>query len=323
MTNKLFLTCLLVFFTTDWQLKAGLICCGLYTIILLRQRPHIRIIDDILARVTQVCIFLLLLGGLVVQVEGTTTNDAYDVAMSVVLIAITVGAVFFFLYQAVQFIREKYRRHQLNRNKRDADTEHDQSESLLRSRPQAGSNASDGSPHGSMDQLRDDTGQPIVPLANIELSNRASPRYVASPNHAAALPASSAISAPPADIAPPSYPSGITSTPQSRQHTPSTNTNPNQRVSFDPTPHIHTETVAPISSSSSITVDVSPRGGAASHGGMLFVPHVSSTGTPHSGASMVDDIDDDENAPPVPPVRMFCSLSIDCFSKSQVYMYVM
>jgi hypothetical protein len=316
MCNKLFLTCLLVFFSSEWQLSAGLICCGAYTMIVLYRRPHIRHMDDILARICQICIFLLLLGGLVVQNEDVTSDSATDIAMSVGLIVITVGAVLAFLYRVVQFLRMKYRKLERRRTHGGAgkdDSDNDQQEEALL---HGSSGGHDGSPHGSMDPIRrsasgSDAGMVLVPAANIELGNRASPRYVASVNPAAL--------------------SSVTSTSTPRQTTPSgsTNTNGGKQVSFAPSStsspppysgsHVH---IMPedgssqpfTSSSSGLVVEVSPRGGG--NNGQLFGGSsigISSTGTPNAGAlpsitqlnttdmSFVPSTSEEEEQGPPPP----------------------
>lgn len=109
--HKLFLTSLLAFFPQPSQLPLGMAIAIVYLSSLLVVNPYIRSEDDRLHLLAQTEIFLLLLAGYVVYHQPSAElTDKEDLALSVVLLAMTFLFFAAFLYLGGRFLRRVFMR---------------------------------------------------------------------------------------------------------------------------------------------------------------------------------------------------------------------
>lgn len=120
--NKLTLTSLIVFLPESIRMPAGMVWIICYIIVILINRPYLRNDDDMLLLLSTIEIYLLILCGYILTDLGSKQlEDSVDLAMSVVLIAITCLMVGLTLALAGWNIRNMCRQWQ-RKSKDEADT---------------------------------------------------------------------------------------------------------------------------------------------------------------------------------------------------------
>jgi len=119
MANKLFLTSLVMFWPVKAQMPAALCWITCYLILCLLNYPWIRKGDDRLHLYCQNNVYLVILAGYVLS--SLDQQDGYgddDLAMSVVLIILTIGVFILFALMTIQNSRKLIRLFQARRNQR-------------------------------------------------------------------------------------------------------------------------------------------------------------------------------------------------------------
>jgi len=119
MANKLFLTSLVMFFPVRIQMPAALFWITGFVILVLLNYPWIRKGDDRLHLYCQNNIYLVILAGYVLS--SIDVSDGYgddDLAMSVVLIILTIALFLLFILMTVQNSRKLIRLFQARRNQK-------------------------------------------------------------------------------------------------------------------------------------------------------------------------------------------------------------
>jgi len=111
MANKLILTSIIAFLPADVQMPIGFGWAVLYLDILLILKPYIRKGDDRLHLFAQLEICMILLAGWIFYSMQTSTLDTTsDVAMSVILIVVSLGLLLMFLYQIGILLKKMFDR---------------------------------------------------------------------------------------------------------------------------------------------------------------------------------------------------------------------
>jgi len=116
MANKLFLTSILAFFPFNAQLPMGFAWAFAYLDVLLLVKPYVRKGDDSLHLYAETEIALILLAAWVYySLDVSTLDTTTDVALSVVLILISVGVIIYFLFQLGLILKKMFDRRKLER----------------------------------------------------------------------------------------------------------------------------------------------------------------------------------------------------------------
>jgi hypothetical protein len=109
LVQKLFLTSLLGFFPSNAQCAVGMGLCILTLIGLLLAAPYVRRIDDRMALIVQVHLFLILLVGLVLQQTDYVLGSSEDLFASILMFIVLAALVLIAVYHLVVFIRKYVR----------------------------------------------------------------------------------------------------------------------------------------------------------------------------------------------------------------------
>jgi hypothetical protein len=108
--HKLFLSSLLVFFPKDFQIPVGLVVAVGYCVTILLLKPYVRVIDDRLHLLAQCELLVIFTSGWVLYTEtdGAQITSFTDIALSSLLIAVTLGLFALFCYHVFIFLRTRY-----------------------------------------------------------------------------------------------------------------------------------------------------------------------------------------------------------------------
>jgi len=110
--HKLFLTSVLVFFPSDYQMPLGMVASVSYTFVILLKRPYVRRSDDRMHLFTQIEILLILHAALVLQnnvsLSGGLGESTIDIILSAIMISITIIVIICCILHGILFARRMW-----------------------------------------------------------------------------------------------------------------------------------------------------------------------------------------------------------------------
>jgi hypothetical protein len=107
MVIPVYRTSVLIFFG-EARIYLGLVLLGVYIITILLTDPYTRVRDETMQLTVQMELYLLLLAAHLLD-NNPESETLMDLVLSLVLLAVTLGAVLLFLYYAVLHVRQIYR----------------------------------------------------------------------------------------------------------------------------------------------------------------------------------------------------------------------
>jgi len=112
MIHKLFLTSILLFFSSTFQLPIALIAVIGYLMIILLKSPYVHRVNDRFHMLVQTTLFCILLSASVLQQTNQIISGAADILLSTILIILTIWLVLLCLIEIFKTFRNLYRYYQ-------------------------------------------------------------------------------------------------------------------------------------------------------------------------------------------------------------------